>query len=325
MTDDIPAVSIQGLSKRFGRVLALDGLTLDIRQNELFAILGPNGAGKSTLMMAICTLLRPDAGTITLAGTDVLRRPRQARRNLGVVFQDPSLDTRLSVWENLDFHGRVYGVPGRLRRERIDALLEHAGLADARDRIVRGLSTGMKRRIEIIRALIHDSRVMILDEPTVGLDPHSRARLWEYLAQVRRDKQVTLIVTTHYIDEVEHCDRVCIIDHGRLLALDTPAGLKAAHGQQTLRLTARDAPTAAAIRAAYPPAVQTPEGEIILTLTEDATEDRVLATWGTHLRRFAVETSSLEGVFLRLTGRDIREAKGPDHAGERRRGQEPRM
>lgn len=322
---DTPAVSINGVSKRFGRVLALDGLSLDIRQNEMFAILGPNGAGKSTLIMAICTLLRPDAGTITLDGTDVLRRPRQARRNLGVVFQDPSLDTRLSVWENLDFHGRVYGVPGRLRRQRIEELLDHAGLADTRDRIVRGLSTGMKRRVEIIRALIHDSRVIILDEPTVGLDPQSRARLWDYLAQVRRDKQVTLIVTTHYIEEVEHCDRACIIDHGRLLALDTPAGLKAAYGRQTLRLTARDPATAEAIRAAHPQAVQTPEGEIVLTLTDGATEEQVLAAYGTHLRRFAVETSSLEGVFLNLTGRDIRDDRGPGRAGEGPRGQEPRM
>lgn len=322
---DVPAVSIQGVSKRFGRVLALDGLSLDIRQDELFAILGPNGAGKSTLIMAICTLLRPDAGTITLLGTDVLRHPRQARSKLGVVFQDPSLDTRLSVWENLDFHGRVYGVPGRLRRRRIDELLEHAGLADVRDRIVRGLSTGMKRRLEFIRALIHDSRVIVLDEPTVGLDPQSRARLWDYLAQVRRDKEVTLIVTTHYIDEVENCDRACIIDSGRILALDTPAGLKAAHGQQTLRLTARDAPTAAAICAAYPQAVQLPEGEIVLNLTDSETEDRVLATYGAHLRSFAVETSSLEGVFLNLTGRDIRDDRGPGHAGEGPRGQEPRM
>lgn len=322
---DIPAVSIQGVSKRFGRVLALDGLSLDIRQNELFAILGPNGAGKSTLIMAICTLLRPDSGTIALMGTDVQRRPRQARRNLGVVFQDPSLDTRLSIMENLDFHGRVYGVPGRLRRQRIEELLEHAGLSDARDRIVRGLSTGMKRRVEIIRSLIHDSRVIILDEPTVGLDPQSRARLWDYLAQVRRDKQVTLIVTTHYIEEVEHCDRACIIDHGRILALDTPAGLKAAHGSQTLRLTARDAPTAAAIIADFPGAVRTPDGEIVLTLSDGATEERVLATYGTRLRRFAVETSSLEGVFLSLTGRDIRDTGGSGDAGEGPRGQEPRM
>lgn len=322
---DTPAISIQGVSKRFGRVLALDDLSLDIRQNELFAILGPNGAGKSTLMMAICTLLRPDSGSISLAGTDVLRKPRQARRSLGVVFQDPSLDTRLSVWENLDFHGRVYGVPGRLRRQRIDDLLEHAGLADTRDRIVRGLSTGMKRRVEIIRAMIHDSSVIILDEPTVGLDPQSRARLWDYLAQVQRDKKVTLVVTTHYIDEVEHCDRACIIDHGRLLALGTPADLKMTYGMRSLRLTARDAPTAAEILATYPQAVQSPDGEIVLTLTEEATEDGVLEVFGTRLRRFAVETSSLEGVFLSLTGRDIRETSGPGTSGERRRGQEPRM
>lgn len=322
---DIAAVSIQGVSKRFGRVLALDGLSLNIRQNEMFAILGPNGAGKSTLIMAICTLLRPDSGAITLQGIDVLRQPRQARRNLGVVFQDPSLDTRLSVWENLDFHGRVYGVPGALRRQRIEDLLAHAGLSDVRHRIVRGLSTGMKRRVEIIRALIHDSKVIILDEPTVGLDPQSRARLWEYLAQVRRDKQVTLIVTTHYIDEVEHCDRACIIDHGKLLALDTPAGLKAQYGRQTLRLTPRDAATAAQIRAAYPEAVQSPEGEIVLTMAEGTTEEQLLAAFGTQLRRFAVETSSLEGVFLRLTGREIRESRGPGNSGERARGQEPRM
>jgi ABC-type multidrug transport system ATPase subunit len=211
-------VCIDGLSKRYGRTVALDGVSLAIRRNELFALLGPNGAGKTTLIHILCTILQPDSGTVTLAGFDVVRQPLKARRHLGVVFQEPSVDDRLTVFENLNFHGLVYQVPATTRRKRIGELLKLVELEDWRHALVRSLSSGMKRRVEIARAQIHDSAVLILDEPTSGLDAQSRERIWAYLMRLRRDRALTIIVTTHYIEEVEGCDRVCIIDHGHVLA-----------------------------------------------------------------------------------------------------------
>ena len=215
-------IVVAGLSKRYGRTLALDGIDLTIGAGELFALLGPNGAGKSTLVHILTTILAPDAGSATVAGYDVVRQPLAARRTIGVVFQEPSLDDRLTVAENLEFHGLVYGVPRALRRSRITELLALVELSEWRDRLVRSLSSGMKRRLEIARALIHDAKILFLDEPTVGLDVQSRERIWGYLAQLKAERGLTLVVTTHYIEEVEDCDRVCIIDHGHILAVDTP-------------------------------------------------------------------------------------------------------
>jgi len=327
VTEPAIAVHIDSISKRFGRVLALDDVSFDIRANEMFAILGPNGAGKSTLIMILCTLLRPDGGSATIMGKDVLRASRAVRRNLGVVFQEPSLDTRLTVEENLDFHGRVFEMSGKLRKQRMTELLELVELSDVRGRLVRTLSAGMKRRVEIARALMHDSKVVILDEPTVGLDAQSRARLWEYLERIRREREVTLIVTTHYIEEVEPCDRVCIIDHGKVLALDTPDALKASYGEQAIRLTPRDSAAEAAILERFPEAVRSPDGELVLASGDPAVTETLLGEFGSQLHSFSVDRSSLESVFLRLTGRDIRDkpdASARTHEGVPP-GQEPRM
>src|SRR6516165_1728178 len=247
-------VRVDRLSKRYGRTLALDEVSFDIRANELFALLGPNGAGKTTLIHILCTISVPNSGTVTLAGFDVVKQPLKARRHLGVVFQEPSVDDRLTVYENLDFHGLVYQVAAARRRQRIDELLHLVELDDWRHALVRSLSAGMKRRVEIARALVHDSTVLVLDEPTSGLDAQSRERIWAYLMRLKRERALTIIVTTHYIDEVEGCDRLCIIDRGRVLAIDTPAALKAAHGRELIRAVPQDAATAEAIRAAYPAA-----------------------------------------------------------------------
>lgn len=326
MTDS--AVRIDNVSKRFGRTLALDDVSLDIPSKELIAILGPNGAGKSTLIMILCTLLRADSGSAAIAGFDIARKPRQARRKLGVVFQEPSLDTRLTVAENLDFHARVYQVPAHLRRQRIDEMLDMVELSDVRDRLVRTLSAGMKRRVEIARALIHDSSVVILDEPTVGLDAQSRARIWEYLHRLRRERDITLIITTHYIEEVENCDRVCVIDRGKILALDTPAALKQTHGEQIIRVTPINAETSVAIQARFPQTLSTPEGGIVISDTTGTVSEQLLAEFGQKLRSVNLERSSLESVFLNLTGRAIRDQADERRAGGvegRRPGQEPRM
>jgi ABC-2 type transport system ATP-binding protein len=321
------AVSIEGVSKRFGRVQALDSVSLDIKSREMMAILGPNGAGKSTLILILCTLLAADSGSATVAGIDVRTKPREARRRLGVVFQESTLDTRLTVEENLEFHGQVFGVPGPLRKKRIAELLELVELSDTRNRLVRTLSAGMRRRVEIARSLVHDSRVLILDEPTVGLDAQSRGRVWDYLKRLRAEREVTMIVTTHYIEEVDTCDRVCIIDHGKVLALDTPDALRAAHGEQSIRVVSRDDAGTEAIRAAYPQAVATGEGAFTIVVPDEAAGEALLRNHAQHLRSISVERSSLESVFLNLTGREIREQKGgvPGAIEGRVPGQEPRM
>ena len=231
-----PAVAIEGVSKRFGRTLALDNVGFDVRRNELFALLGPNGAGKTTLGHILCTILKPDSGTARINGIDVIKNPLAGRRSLGVVFQEPSLDDRLTLYENLNFHGLIYGVPAAQRRSRIEEMLALVELSEWREHLVRTLSSGMKRRLEIARAFVHDAQILFLDEPTVGMDAQSRDRLWGYVRRLRRERELTVIVTTHYIEEVEGADRVCIIDRGHILANDTPAALKLAHGQELLRV-----------------------------------------------------------------------------------------
>jgi ABC-type Na+ transport system ATPase subunit NatA len=186
MTETTNLVEVRDLTKRYGRTLAIDGISLDIAKGERYAILGPNGAGKTTLIHVLCTIHRADSGTAVVDGFEVHKQPRLARRRIGVVFQEPSVDTRLTVEENLEFHGRVYGVPGKLRRQRIKELLELVELSDWRGHLVRALSKGMQRRLEIARALVHDAALLILDEPTVGLDAQTRGRMWTYLADLQR-------------------------------------------------------------------------------------------------------------------------------------------
>jgi ABC-2 type transport system ATP-binding protein len=306
-SDAVPMVRIGGVTKRYGRTLALDAVSFDVAANELFALLGPNGAGKTTLLHILCTILKPDSGTATISGIDVVGRPLLARQNLGVVFQEPSLDDRLTVYENLNFHGLVYGVPGARRKSRIDELLALVELADWRDSLVRTLSSGMKRRLEIARALVHEARVLFLDEPTVGLDAQSRARLWQHVRELRKTRELTVIVTTHYIEEMEDCDRVCIIDKGKILADDAPSALKTAHGQQLVRIVATDDAAAGEIVSAYPDLTVRKDADIVIKSSGDAFAEALLARFAGRIRKFSVEEPSLESVFLSLTGRELRD------------------
>jgi len=302
-----PAIRVEGLSKRYGRTLALDEISFDVRSNEVFALLGPNGAGKTTLMHILCTILRPDSGAALIGDFDVVRQPLAARSRLGIVFQEPSLDDRLTVRENLELHGLVYGVPRKLRRQRIEEMLALVELTDWADKTARTLSSGMKRRLEIARALIHDSEILLLDEPTVGLDAQTRDRIWSYIRRLRDERQITLLVTTHYIEEVESCDRVCVVDHGKVLALDTPEALKRDHGQQYLRITPKTDTDRDAILARHRDRLTSEAGETILLASDDAFIETTLAEFGGRIRSLAIEVPSLETVFLSLTGRELRD------------------
>ncbi|MDE0111085.1 MAG: ABC transporter ATP-binding protein [Albidovulum sp.] len=307
-----PAVSIDNLSKRYGRTLALDGISFDVRDREFFALLGPNGAGKTTLLHILCTILRPDSGTALVGGFDVVRQSLAARRRLGIVFQEPSLDDRLTVRENLELHGLVFGVPRALRRQRIEKMLELVELTDLSDKPARTLSSGMKRRLEIARALIHDSEIILFDEPTAGLDAQSRERIWSYVRTLRSERKITVLVTTHYIDEVEGCDRVCVVDQGKVLALDTPDALKRDHCRQVLRVVPKSDDHRQEILNRYADHLEGEEGESILLSSSDSLVEAVLAEYGTRLRSLSIDTPSLEAVFLSLTGRELRDqAAGP--------------
>jgi ABC-2 type transport system ATP-binding protein len=303
-------IRVDAVSKRYGRTLALDGVSFDVRDTELFALLGPNGAGKTTLLHILSTIARPDSGVALIGGFDVVKQPLAARSRLGIVFQEPSLDDRLTVYENLDLHGLVYGVPRKLRRQRIDEMLALVELTEWVEKPVRTLSSGMKRRLEIARALIHDSEIMLLDEPTVGLDAQTRDRIWAYIHRLRNERQITVLVTTHHIEEVEGCDRVCIIDHGKVLALEAPDTLKRDHGQQVLRIVPRSDGDREEILLRYADRLVSKvkeTGETILLTSDDAFVEAFLAEYGGRIRSLAVEVPSLETVFLAMTGRELRD------------------
>lgn len=302
-----PALRVAAVSKRYGRTLALDGVSFDVPRNQIFALLGPNGAGKTTLMHILCTILAPDSGTAEIAGFDVVRQPLDARSRLGIVFQEPSLDDRLTVRENLNIHGLVFGVPQPLRRQRIAEMLDLVEMTDRADKPARSLSSGMKRRVEIARALIHDSEIMLLDEPTAGLDAQSRQRMWEYVRRLQTERQLTVLVTTHYIEEVETCDQVCIIDNGKVLAIDTPAALRHRQGEQLLRFTPRTERDRIEILNHFSDRLAHDNGAEITLKSDDMFVETFLDQFGNRVRALSTEVPSLETAFLSLTGRQLRD------------------
>lgn len=310
------AIELREIRKNFGRRSALSDVSFSVPQGEMFALLGPNGAGKTTLLNIICTLMPADGGTALIGGADVMRAPLRARQQLGVVFQQSSLDGRLSVEENLRFHAGLFGVPRRDRDSRITALLAEMGLEDRRKALVMTLSMGMRRRLEIARALLHQARILILDEPTVGLDTASRAGVWRYIDMLRRTRGLTIVVSTHYIDEVEQADRVCIIDAGRVIALDSPAALIARHGAAILRVVAKNPQTQARILARYGDIAVLDKGEIRLRLIDADFQRRFLAEFGSDLAFMSLERDHLEAIFLSLTGRPLDQAKAPEPSGK---------
>lgn len=223
------AIEVVDLTKRYDGFTAVRGATFSVETGELFGFLGPNGAGKTTTLHILCTLLDPTSGSARVAGADTVREATRVREGIGIVFQEPSLDDRLTARENLEFHGMIYHMPKVRRRRRLEEVLKLVSLWDWRDAIVRTFSGGMKRRLEIARGLMHEPDVLFLDEPTIGLDPQTRRRIWETLRHLRTDRRTTLFLTTHSMEEAQACDRVAVMDHGRLLALGPPMDLIAQH------------------------------------------------------------------------------------------------
>jgi ABC-2 type transport system ATP-binding protein len=304
-----PMIEVRDLVKRFGPVEAVRGVGLSVAPGEIFGFLGPNGAGKTTTIKMLATLLRPTSGRASLAGYDVVEQPAEVRRSMGIVFQDPSLDNRLTAEQNLRFHAMLYGVPPVDVERRIAEVLGMVELTERRRALVATYSGGMKRRLEIARGLLHEPRVLFLDEPTLGLDLQTRNRIWEYVVELRRREGVTVFMTTHYIEESEHCDRIAIIDGGRIVALDTPDALRRRVGGDIITITSPDAPQLAReIEARFGPGARTADGQVVVE-RERGTEfvPRVAAAFPSLVTAIAVKRPTLDDVFLRLTGHAIRE------------------
>src|SRR5215470_11232593 len=306
-----PAVAVRGLVKRFDEVEAVRGIDLDVDTGEVFGFLGPNGAGKSTTISMLCTLVDPTAGSARVAGHDVRTERDDVRRNIGLVFQETTLDGYLSAEQNLRFHAELYGVPRAVLADRLRQVLEMVGLWDRRKSKVITFSGGMKRRLEIARGLLHSPRVLFLDEPTVGLDPQTRSSIWEYIGQLRGREEITIFMTTHYMDEAEYCDRIAIIDNGQIIAVDTPAALKASVGKDRVQLgTADDGAAIVALRDRFGLDAAVHEGAVTFAVAEgERFVPRLFAELGVEIRSVSVARPSLDDVFMSYTGRTIRDAE----------------
>ncbi len=310
-----PAIEVSGLVRRFKSFTAVDGISFAVNTGEVFGFLGPNGAGKTTTVRMLCTLIRPSGGGAKVAGFDLVRRHDDVRRSIGIIFQDPSLDDRLTARENLRFHAMVYKVPRADVNARIAETLEWMELADRANEIVRNFSGGMKRRLEIARGLLHSPRVLFLDEPTLGLDPQTRSRIWERLLKLRQERGTTLFLTTHYMDEAENCDRIAIIDHGRIIALDTPAKLKAHVQGDCIHLeTANDAAAEAEVKQRYDiEVVRDTTGLHFEVESGAAFVPGLVRELSVPVRTVSVRPPTLEDVFLKMTGREIRDDEASEH------------
>jgi ABC-2 type transport system ATP-binding protein len=275
----------------------------------VFGFLGPNGAGKTTTINMLCTLLSPTSGRASVNGHDVTKERSQVRRCIGLVFQDPTLDGYLTAEQNMTFHAYAYGVPREARLRRMQEVLILLELWDRKDTRVSDYSGGMKRRLEIARGLLHRPRVLFLDEPTLGLDPQSRRSIWEYILKMREQEKLTLFLTTHYMDEAEHCDRIAVIDHGRIVALDTPENLKNATGGDVVTLRTEDnAKAVEELRARYGVSPKIENGNVQFSIAKgDQFLPEFVKSFPLRLLSVGVRRPTLDDVFISLTGRAIRE------------------
>src|SRR5881296_2796415 len=311
------AIEVQSIVKKFGDFTAVNGITFGVEEGEIFGLLGPNGAGKSTLIRMLVTLLPPTSGTAIVNGFDVVKQADGVRCSIGVIPQAMTSDLELSVVENLIIFAKLYGVPRAKREKLIDTLLEAVELTGWRDAQVKNLSGGMRRRVEIARGLVHEPRIFFLDEPTTGLDPVSRVAVWEMLRKIKRERNLTVLLTTHYMDEADKlCDRVAIVDHGSLVALDSPLKLKTSiPGKNVLEVSFSSDPPDWRRRLEGLPDVDNVTGDDhvfrIATKNGPGTTMALLDTaagLGITVHSLSVQSTTLDDVFVHYTGRQLRDA-----------------
>jgi len=304
-------IETNNLTKKFKDIVAVDGLSIQIGEGEVFGLLGPNGAGKSTTLNMLCTIMKPTSGTAAINGLDVDCHPHEVRQIIGIVFQDTSIDNRLTGRENLQMHAELYGVERKLAKDRIGELLRLVELDDRADEIVKNYSGGMRRRLEIARGLIHHPKVLFLDEPTIGLDPQTRAKIWDYIKRLPTEEKVTIILTTHYMEEAQGlCDCVGIIDHGKIVALGSPKELIREIGEDVASLTLEDKSRAKEFESAsFVKKVNVGE-QVMLVLTDGASSIPKIfefaAQKGIKIQSLELRTPTLNDVFLHYVGRDLR-------------------
>jgi ABC-2 type transport system ATP-binding protein len=287
------------------------GIDFDVPAGETFGFLGPNGAGKSTTINMLCTLVRPSGGSAMVAGHDVVRERDEVRRNIGLVFQDTTLDGYLTAEQNLSLHAELYGVPREAVAVRMHQVMEMVGLWERRGHLVNTFSGGMKRRLEIARGLLHSPRVLFLDEPTVGLDPQTRSLIWNYIRELKSREDITIFLTTHYMDEAEYCDRIAIMDQGRIIVLDTPEALKAKVGKDRVQIQTDDNDAAiASLRERFGIEATVAEGAVTFGVGEgEHFVPRLFAELGQPILAVSVSRPSLDDVFMSYTGTSIRDAE----------------
>jgi ABC-2 type transport system ATP-binding protein len=307
-------IETRDLTRKFGSFTAVDNISFGVDKGEIFGLLGPNGAGKSTTLSMLCTILRPTSGTALVSGYDVVRQPSQVRKSIGIVFQDPSIDDKLTGRENLVMHGDLYGVPRGQMKGRIDDVLKLVELEDRADDYMSTYSSGMRRRLEIARSLIHYPRVLFLDEPTIGLDPQSRDHIWSYIRELIKKEDITIILTTHYMDEADKlCNRIAIVDHGKIVAMDTPQRLKEQLGGESIIVKTSDNPLYAEkiMESGLAKGVATADGEVRITVDSAHTAlpkvVDVAGKAGIYIDSVSIKERQLDDVFMHYTGRALRQ------------------
>ncbi len=310
-SDGQAVISVRGLTKRYGDVEAVRGIDFEVSRGETFGFLGPNGAGKTTTIKILCTLASATTGTASVAGHDTGTDQDEVRRNIGLVFQDTTLDNYLTAEQNLRFHAALYAVPKAAVAPRMRQVLDMVGLWERRDNLVSTFSGGMQRRLEIARGLLHAPRVLFLDEPTVGLDPQTRSSIWTYINELKGREDITIFLTTHYMDEAENCDRIAIIDHGRIVAIDTPEALKASVGKDRVQIHTADDPAAiASLAARFGIEAAVHDGAVTFSVASgEEFVPRLFSELPVAISSVSVSRPSLDDVFMSYTGSTIRDAE----------------
>ncbi|HEV3128263.1 MAG TPA: ATP-binding cassette domain-containing protein [Solirubrobacteraceae bacterium] len=308
------AIEVRGLAKSFGELEAVRGVNFEVAPGEVFGFLGPNGAGKTTTINMLCTLMKPSSGSARVAGYDVVTARDDVRRHIGLVFQDPTLDNYLTAEQNLKLHAELYGIQSKLVAPRMQQVLEMVGLWDRKDSPVGTFSGGMRRRLEIARGLMHSPRVLFLDEPTIGLDPQTRRSIWAYIRELKESEEITIFMTTHYMDEAEWCDRIAIMDNGEIVALDAPEQLKAQVGTDRVTIHTEDDDAAiAALQERFGIEARIVEGAVSIGVPAgEEFVPRLFAEWDpAHppIRSVSVSRPTLDDVFMSYTGTTIRDAE----------------
>ncbi|WP_319580220.1 ATP-binding cassette domain-containing protein [uncultured Methanospirillum sp.] len=310
------AIVVKDLTKKFNDLVAVNQISFEIQQGEIFGLLGPNGAGKTTTLSMLATMQKPTSGYAKVQGKDIEKDEDGVRKSIGIVFQDQSLDEELTAAENMDFHGRLYRIPPQIRRERIDELLHLVELDERKNDIVKTFSGGMRRRLEIARGLLHHPSVLFLDEPTLGLDPQTRNHLWEYIATLSKEKNISIILTTHYMEEADRlCDRIAIIDNGTIIALDTPENLKNGIGGDIITITTPEFEKASKLLdEPWINRLDVYNDEVRISLQNAEQHiSEIITILNQHqipIASVSIHKPTLEDVFLSYTGKKIREEEG---------------